>query len=94
MGDDDAVEELLSSNGSQAVYVQIFENGLADESLPDCGGGNIEREQLQVYESQVRPCLINITGAMMWILIGVITPNLRKARALQVMIVRIVMTTA
>ena len=55
MGDDDAVEELLSSNGSQAVYVQIFENGLANASLPNCRGGNIERDQLQVYESQVHP---------------------------------------
>ena len=38
--------------------------------------------------------LVNITGAMMRIPIRVITLNLRKARALQVMIVKVVMTTA
>ena len=62
MGDDDAVEELFSSNGSQAVYVQIFQNELADASLPDCGDGNIEREQLQVYESQVCPGTEGVGG--------------------------------
>ena len=55
VGDDDAVEELLSSQGSPALYVQIFENGQAAAGMLDIGGGNIERNEMQVYESQVLP---------------------------------------